>query len=162
MAVIAVLDCAVYVSRAAKAPDKVATSTAQTTPLKPPDKGPINVAFVISEGANVMDIAGPWEVFSDAMLTSKGKPWHEADGDDMIMPFNTYTVSDSLKPVNAVSGLMIVPNYSFETAPLSFRHREAAATPRKHGCCRIRRRPTSPCRSAPAPRCSPSMACSTA
>ncbi len=117
VALIAVLDCAVYVSRAAKAPDKVATSTAQTTPLKPPNKGPINVAFVISEGANVIDIAGPWEVFSDAMLTFKGKPWHEADGDDMMMPFNTYTVSDSLKPVHAVSGLVIVPNYSFETAP---------------------------------------------
>ena len=80
VAVTAVLDCAVYVSRAAKAPDKVASSTAQTTPLKPPAKGPINVAFVISEGADVMDIAGPWEVFSDAMLTSKGKPWHETDG----------------------------------------------------------------------------------
>jgi len=117
VAIIAVLDCAVYVSRAAKMPDKVAASTVQTTPLKPPAKGPINVAFVISEGANVMDIAGPWEVFSDAMLTSKGKPWHESDGDDMMMPFNTYTVSDSLKPVNAANGLVIVPNYSFETAP---------------------------------------------
>jgi hypothetical protein len=91
VAVFAVLDCVVYVSRAAEAPDKVATSTAQTTSLKPPDKGPINVAFVISKGANVIDIAGPWEVFSDTMLTSKGKPWHEADGDDMLMPFNTYT-----------------------------------------------------------------------
>jgi len=117
VAVFAVLDCVVYVSRAAEAPDKVATSTAQTTSLKPPDKGPINVAFVISKGANVIDIAGPWEVFSDAMLTSKGKPWHESDGDDMMMPFNTYTVSDSLKPVNAANGLVIVPNYSFETAP---------------------------------------------
>ena len=117
VAIIAVLDCAVYVSRAARMPDKVAASTVQTTPLKPPAKGPINVAFVISEGANVMDIAGPWEVFSDAMLTSKGKPWHESNGDDMMMPFNTYTVSDSLKPVNAANGLVIVPNYSFETAP---------------------------------------------
>jgi len=117
VAMIAVLDSAVYVSRAAKAPDKVATSTAQSTPLKPPAKGQINVAFVISEGANVMDIAGAWEVFGDAMLTSKGKPWHETDGDDMAMPFNTYTVSDSLKPVNAANGLTIVPNYSFETAP---------------------------------------------
>ncbi len=117
-AAIAVANCALYVSRATKAPDKVAASTAkQTTPLKPPAKGPINVAFVISEGANVMDIAGPWEVFSDAMLTSTGKPWHETDGDDMTMPFNTYTVSDSLKPVNAGNGLVIIPNYSFETAP---------------------------------------------
>ena len=117
VAAIVVLDCAVYVSRATKSSDQVAASTAQTTPLKPPAKGPINVAFVISEGANVMDIAGPWEVFSDAMLTSTGKAWHETDGDDMIMPFNTYTVSDSLKPVNAANGLVIVPNYSFETAP---------------------------------------------
>jgi len=117
VAVVAVLDSAAYVSRAAKAPDKAATSTAQITPLKPPAKGQTNVAFVISEGANVIDIAGAWEVFGDAMLTSKGKPWHEADGDDMVMPFNTYTVSDSLKPVNAANGLTIVPNYSFETAP---------------------------------------------
>ena len=166
VAVIAVLDCAVYVSRAAKAPDKVTTSTAQTTPLKPPDKGAINVAFVISEGANVIDIAGPWEVFSDAMLTSKGKPWHEADGDDMMMPFNTYTVSDSLKPVHAVSGLVIVPNYSFETAPKP----QVIVIPAQGGRSDAQKAwllsnsatADVTCRSAPAPRCSPSMACSTA
>jgi len=117
VAVVALLDCAFYVSRAAGTPYKVAASTTQITSLKPPAKGPINVAFLISDGANVMDIAGAWEVFGDAMLTSKGKPWHESDGDDMVMPFNTYTVSDSPKPVNAANGLMIVPNYSFETAP---------------------------------------------
>ncbi len=33
------------------------------------------------------------------------------------MPFKTYTVSDSLTPVKAGNGLMIVPNYSFENAP---------------------------------------------
>lgn len=94
--------------------------TNQTKALKPPATGPINVAFVISEDANVMDIAGSWEVFSETMLTAKGKPWHETDGmnmDDMLMPFHTYTVSDSLKPVRAGNGLMIVPNYSFENAP---------------------------------------------
>ena len=32
------------------------------------------------------------------------------------MPFNVYTVSDSLKPVNA-NGLTIVPNYTFDNAP---------------------------------------------
>jgi len=63
-----------------------------------------------------MDIAGPWEVFSDTMLTSKGKPWQESDGDDMVMPFTVYTVSDSLKPVDA-GGLTIVPNYTFDNAP---------------------------------------------
>ncbi len=113
VAMIALLDSVVYVSRAAKASEK--TSTVQTA-LKPPASGQINVAFVISDSANVMDIAGAWEVFGDTMLTSKGNPWHETDGDDMAMPFNTYTVSDSLKPVNA-NGLTIVPNYTFETAP---------------------------------------------
>ena len=63
-----------------------------------------------------MDIAGPWEVFSGAMLTTKGKPWHEVEGDDMVMAFNLYTVSDSLKPVDA-NRLTIVPNYGFDNAP---------------------------------------------
>jgi transcriptional regulator GlxA family with amidase domain len=92
------------------------SSNRTVQPLKPPANGKINVAFIISEGANVMDIAGPWEVFSDAMLTSQGNPWHESDGDDMVMPFNVYTVSDSLKPVDA-NGLAIVPNYTFNNVP---------------------------------------------
>ena len=99
-----------------QAPDKPASATVQTGSLKPPATGKINVAILISEGADVLDIAGTWEVFGGAMLTSKGKPWHEADGDDMVMPFNVYTVSDSLNPVDA-NGLIIVPNYSFDNAP---------------------------------------------
>lgn len=82
--------------------------------LKPPSNGIINVAVLISEGTVVIDFAGPWEVFQDAMFTSKGQPWH--GGDDMIMPFHLYTVSDSLKPVSA-NGLLLVPNYTFENAP---------------------------------------------
>lgn len=116
VAIVGITDLMVFISHA-KAPVKVAASEAQLRQLHPPASGKINVAFIVSEHANVMDIAGAWEVFSDSMLTSKGKPWHESDGDDeMVMPFNTYTVSDSLKPVNA-NGLTIVPNYTFETAP---------------------------------------------
>jgi transcriptional regulator GlxA family with amidase domain len=116
VAVVGIIDLAVFVSHA-KSPDKAAAVAAQVRPLKPPATGQINVAFIVSEHANVMDIAGAWEVFSDSMLTSKGKAWHESDGgNDMVMPFNTYTVSDSLKPVDA-NGLTIVPNYTFETAP---------------------------------------------
>jgi len=113
--IVGIMDLAVFMSHA-KGPDKAAAATPQLRPLKPPTTGKINVAFIISEGANVIDIAGPWEVFSDSMLTSKGKPWHGSDGDDMVMPFNVYTVSDSIKPVDA-NGLTIVPNYSFDTAP---------------------------------------------
>jgi hypothetical protein len=56
------------------------------------------------------------DAFSDTMLTTKGKPWHESGWDDMLMPFTVYTVSDSQKPVDA-NGLTIVPNYSFDNAP---------------------------------------------
>jgi transcriptional regulator GlxA family with amidase domain len=105
----------VFVSHA-QAPDKVPGSGSQIRPLKPPATGKINVAFIISDSVDVMDIAGPWEVFSDSMLTSKGKLWHDSDGDDMVMPFNTYTVSDSPNPVNT-DRLGIVPTYTFDTAP---------------------------------------------
>lgn len=93
--------------------------TAQSAPmqiraLKPPANGVINVAVIISNDTVLIDFAGPWEVFQDTMFTSKGQPW--TGGDDMIMPFHLYTVSDSLKPVSA-NGLMIVPNYTFENAP---------------------------------------------
>ena len=113
--VIGIVDVAVFISHA-KTPDKPAASPVQAKALKPPATGKINVAFIISRGANVMDIAGPWEVFSDAMLNSKGKTWHESDGDDMVMPFNVYTVSDSQNPVDA-NGLTITPNFTFDNAP---------------------------------------------
>lgn len=100
----------------AKAPDKIPASAQQAHPLKPPATGKIKVAILISKGVDVMDIAGSWEAFGDTMLTTKGKPWHLSDGDDMVMPFEVYTVSDSLKPVDA-NGLTIVPNYSFDNAP---------------------------------------------
>jgi len=97
---------------------KSASSAVPIKPIQPPASGPIRVAFVVSEGANVMDLASAWEVFNETMLTAKGKPWHEKDGlEDMSMPFETYTVSESTSPVQAGWGLMIVPNYSFANAP---------------------------------------------
>jgi transcriptional regulator GlxA family with amidase domain len=113
--IMGILGLAVFMTHA-KGADKMPASTEALHPLKPPATGKVNVAFLISEGANVMDIAGPWEVFSDAMLNTNGKPWHQSDGDDMMMPFNVYTVSDSLKAVDA-NGLTIVPNFNFENAP---------------------------------------------
>src|SRR5438105_15632470 len=40
-----------------------------TNPLKPPAKGDIPVAFIISDGAVVIDFCGPWEVFRDVMVS---------------------------------------------------------------------------------------------
>lgn len=71
----------------------------------------IKVAFVLSEQANVMDIAGPWEVFQDTML----------DDDQGSMPFVLYTVAQSTAPINTSGsggpGMRITPDYSFADAP---------------------------------------------
>lgn len=82
--------------------------------LKPPANGLINVAFIVSDQTALIDLAGPWEVFGDTMLAPHGGPWR--GGNDMIMPFNMYTVSDSQKSISA-AGLQIVPNFTFENAP---------------------------------------------
>jgi transcriptional regulator GlxA family with amidase domain len=113
--IVGILDLMVPTSHG-QAPNQAPSATQPAGSLKPPASGKINVAFVISEGADVMDIAGPWETLHGAMLTTKGKPWNESDWDDMVMPINVYTVSDSLKPVDA-NGLTIVPNYTFDNAP---------------------------------------------
>jgi putative intracellular protease/amidase/YHS domain-containing protein len=79
-----------------------------TTPasLKPPDKGQIPVAFLISEGAVVIDFCGPWEVFQDVTI-----PGHEE------MPFRLYTVAETKKPIRTSGGMQIVPDYAIQDAP---------------------------------------------
>jgi transcriptional regulator GlxA family with amidase domain len=63
------------------------------------------VAFVISRGANVIDLAGPWETFRDAM---------HPNGD---MPFELITVAETTQIVEMTNGLRIEPTYSFDAVP---------------------------------------------
>lgn len=80
--------------------------------LTPPAKGKIPVAFTISEGVTVIDFAGPWEVFQDVHVASRG-----SNHDDQ-MPFELYTVSETTAPLRGSGGLKLVPDYTFESAPL--------------------------------------------
>ena len=84
-------------------PNAVATDT---TSLKPPDKGQIPVAFLISDGAVVIDFCGPWEVFQDVMIPGSEE-----------MPFRLYTVAETKKPIHTSGGMQIVPDYTIQTAP---------------------------------------------
>jgi putative intracellular protease/amidase/YHS domain-containing protein len=95
-------------SNPAKAPSASEGNQAAVTtnPLKPPTQGSIPVAFLISEGAQVIDFTGPWEVFQDVMIP--GRADH---------PFRLYTVSESTSPIHASGGMKIVPDYTFENAP---------------------------------------------
>ncbi len=86
-------------------------SPALAPPLKAPARGSIPVAFLLSEGAVMIDFAGPWEVFQDVYVPSRG-----ADMDDQ-MPFRLYTVSETTKPIRASGGLQVVPDYTFQDAP---------------------------------------------
>jgi transcriptional regulator GlxA family with amidase domain/YHS domain-containing protein len=79
------------------------TSDPDTNSLKP--SPPIPVAFVISEGAVVIDFGGPWEVFRDVNIPGKGTP------------FRLYTVSDKIAPITVGGGMKIVPDYTFANAP---------------------------------------------
>ena len=81
-------------------------SAVTTNPLKPPAQGSMPVAFLISEGAVMIDFTGPWEVFQDVMVP--GRTDH---------PFHLYTVSESPSPIHASGGMKIVPDYTFENAP---------------------------------------------
>ena len=76
-----------------------------------PPKGSIAVAFVISEGATMIDFAGPWEVFQDVHVDGRGPTMDER------MPFRLYTVSDSRAPIRTSGGMQVIPDYTFEDAP---------------------------------------------
>jgi len=74
-------------------------------------KGRIKVAFVLTEHAVMIDYAGPWEVFQDVMVPSRG-----GSMDDQHV-FDLYTVSDATEPIRTSGGLRVIPDYTFDNAP---------------------------------------------
>jgi putative intracellular protease/amidase len=84
---------------------------APATKLIPPATGKIRVAFLVSEGAEFIDFAGPWAVFQSVLDPGRG-----ASMDDMQV-FQLYTVSGSTKPIHVSGGMQIIPDYTFADAP---------------------------------------------
>lgn len=82
-------------------------SAGSVNPLTPPKSGTIPVAYPLSAGVVEVDFTGPWGVFGSVMLPGK----------EMVMPFHQYTVAESKSPLRTDSGLTVVPDYTFETAP---------------------------------------------
>ena len=85
--------------------DGAASSEKASAPSAPAQDA-IPVAFVISQGAVVIDFCGPWEVFQDATVPGRKAP-----------AFDLYTVAESPQPVQATAGMKIVPDYTFANAP---------------------------------------------
>lgn len=101
---------ALVYSAVSKAGDNSASALPK---LMPPAEGTIPVAFAISEGVQVIDFTGPWEVFQDVML----KSGHADEGMDHHMPFELFTVSETMEKVVATGGLKIMPDYTLANAP---------------------------------------------
>ena len=68
-----------------------------------PASGTVNVAFVVSEGTTLIDVAGPMQVFDQ--VQSPGNTG-----------FRTFTVSETRQPVHAGT-MTVVPDYTFADAP---------------------------------------------
>jgi putative intracellular protease/amidase len=82
------------------------TPAAIQNPLTPPAHGSIPVAFLVSEGAVMIDFTGPWEVFQDVNIPGRAGA-----------AFRLYTVAATAKPIHASGGMTIVPDYTIANAP---------------------------------------------
>lgn len=96
----------------------LAPPAAQAPPLAAPATGSIPVAVLLSEGAVVIDFAGPWEVFESVSVLGRRDA-----------PFTLYTVAETSAPIAASGGLEIVPNYTLQTAPAP----KIVVIPAQHG-----------------------------
>lgn len=99
----------------------LAAMAATTPPAPDLHDGMIKVAFAVSDHVNVMDIAGPWEVFQDASLKN-------ATGKE-VSPYHLYTVAAATTPVKSAGGLTVTPDYDFAHAPTP----DIVVVPAQHG-----------------------------
>lgn len=73
----------------------------------------LNVGILIFGGVEVLDFAGPFEVFSRTRLT----PGAESRRSEESAPFHVFTVAKTPDPVTATGGLVILPTHGFAGAP---------------------------------------------
>jgi len=72
-----------------------------------------HAAILLFDGVEVLDFAGPFEVFSRTRLS----PGVESRRSDETAPFRVFTVAKKDGPVTATGELKVQPHYSFGTAP---------------------------------------------
>ena len=73
----------------------------------------LNTAILIFDDVEVLDFAGPFEVFSRVRV----EPGVGSRRSNETAPFNVFTVAKETKAVVAIGGLEIVPAYDFAIAP---------------------------------------------
>jgi transcriptional regulator GlxA family with amidase domain len=110
--VVGSLSAAVTPRKDAKSSDRPAWNSGHAAArLEPPVQGHIRVAIALSEGATMIDFAGPWEVFQDTHVPDRGTSMEEQ------MPFELYTVAATREPIHTSGGMVVTPDYTFADAP---------------------------------------------
>ncbi len=72
-----------------------------------------NVGILIFNDVEVLDFAGPFEVFSRTRLV----PGLESRRSEESAPFRVFTVAKTSTPVTTTGGLQIIPEFMFSNAP---------------------------------------------
>ena len=72
------------------------------------------VGILIFDDVEVLDFAGPFEVFSRVRL----EPGVESRRSDASAPFDVFTVARERLPIHAIGGLEVVPRHDFSSAPV--------------------------------------------
>lgn len=72
-----------------------------------------NVGILIFDNVEVLDFAGPFEVFSRTRLV----PGTESRRSEDSAPFRVFTVARTRDPITATGGLVVTPAYGFADAP---------------------------------------------
>jgi len=72
-----------------------------------------NVGILIFDEVEVLDFAGPYEVFSRTRLV----PGVDSRRSEESAPFRVFTVAKSREPVAAIGGLRVLPDFAFADAP---------------------------------------------
>jgi transcriptional regulator GlxA family with amidase domain len=72
------------------------------------------VGILIFDDVEVLDFAGPFEVFSRTRLTAGA----DSRRTDDSAPFETFTVARTRDLVTAIGGLRVMPHYGWSHAPL--------------------------------------------
>ena len=73
-----------------------------------------SVGILIFDDVEVLDFAGPFEVFSRTRLV----PGADSRRNDDSAPFDVFTVARTRDLVTAIGGLRVVPDYGWAHAPL--------------------------------------------
>ena len=73
----------------------------------------INAGIFIFDGVEVLDFAGPFEVFSRTRLLAGT----ESRRSDETAPFEVFTIAATKEAVRATGGLRVLPHHDFASAP---------------------------------------------